>query len=110
MSDDRVIAQLAPGIQLSVLNVLALLDEEIVWSTRLDVPGMPNLREARAAVAELITELRNAHEIIKLAMNDVPASEKSPWFLAINDAGLCGDDITRFHERKDLLARVSGAE
>jgi alkylated DNA nucleotide flippase Atl1 len=58
------------------------------------------------AVAEVITELRNAHEIIKLAMNHIPADARSPWFLAIDDAGLCGDGVTRFHERKAALANV----
>lgn len=70
----------------------------------------PEAQEARAAVAELIAELRNAHEIIKLAMNHVPADARSKWLLAIDDAGLCGDGVTRFHERKKLLDRVGGAK
>lgn len=68
-----------------------------------------DLLDANSVVAELITELRHAHEIIQLALSHVPAEARSPWFLAIDDAGLCGDGVTRFHERKSLLARVGGA-
>jgi hypothetical protein len=75
--------------------------------------GLPNAAEqieaVEAVVGELIAELSNAHEIIKLAMNHVPAGSRTPWFLAIDGAGLCGDGVTRFQERKALLARVSGS-
>ena len=81
---------------------------------RIGVPQMP-ARDADTvdlihdAVSEVITELRNAHEIIKLVMNHVPASARTPWLLAIDDAGLCGDGVTRFHERKAALANVGSA-
>lgn len=99
------------------VDALAVLDAEIA-----DISGLScreddgeralrererNLRATRANVAELITELRNAHEIIKLAM--ARAATRSLWLRAIDDAGLCGDGVTRFHERQELLSRVGGA-
>lgn len=101
------------------VDVLAVLDHAIEgYRTRAEsISGLAwlhqkagdDMAEARAAVAELIIELRNAHEIIKLAMNHVPAAARTPWFLAIDDAGLCGDGVTRFHERKAALANIGSA-
>lgn len=97
------------------VDVLAWIDGKVQREREIERgTGLPNEQlnaaiAARAAVDELITELRHAHEIIKLALHHVPAGARTPWFLAIDDAGLCGDGVTRFHERNAALANIGSA-
>lgn len=72
----------------------------------------PLVRRSEAAIgvtAELIDELSKAHQIIRIALNTLPADAKARFFVSIQAADLDGEGITRANERERLLARVGGA-
>lgn len=67
-------------------------------------------RQARAAVAGAVKELRKAHEIILLALNELTPAAKLRFERKVIAAGLDGEGTTRYHERIAALARAGGDE
>lgn len=64
---------------------------------------------ALSAIADLISELQKAHQIILIALNTLPPGAKRTFEQKVIGAGLDGEGTTRFHERRAALARVGGA-
>lgn len=60
--------------------------------------------------AELLRELRHAHQIIKNALNLMTLDQKFDWGTANARDGVDGDGMTRFHEREAVIGKTKGVQ
>jgi len=65
-------------------------------------------RQAAAAncSADLLRELKHAHQIIQNALNLMTIDQKFHWCEANARDGVDGDGITRYHERETVIKRA----
>lgn len=69
-------------------------------------------RQASAANcnAELLRELRHAHQIIRNALNIMTPAQKEKWAKRNDRDGVTGEGTTRFFERESAIKRAIDTE